>query len=461
MRIPIISGESPEGRFPINIFFMPAGFNGRDQMSGTPGLIEYCDTGIGSEVRGAIRFSVTVSYWVVGNTVVKVEQNGVKTNLAATLDSSSGHVWMEKNYTQVMIVDGANGYVIAGDVVTKITDVDFPTPSSLTYQDGYGIVTKKDTDDFYISALYDFTSWNALDFAAAEGAPDVSRATFMEHRELWNFGDDSTEIFYNSGDADFPFERAPGGFIELGIGAKASPAKIDNSVFWLASDFTIRRAAEGYLPVVISPPQLNKIIGAYTVKSDAQAYTFPDHQGNSFYVLTFPTEGVTWAYNAASRFWHQWAGGVSQARHRSNCFVFFDGYLLVGDYSNGKIYRLDYNAYTDDGTVIKWTRTTPAIFGNNRERIFFPYLEVEFKVGVGLTTGQGSDPQVMMRYSDTGMKTWSSEKWRSIGKIGEYTTRVRWSKLGSARNRIFEISGTDPVERAIVGAYSDPKGGNI
>jgi PKD repeat protein len=69
----------------------------------------------------------------------------------------------------------------------------------------------------------------------------------------------------------------------------------------------------------------------------------------------------------------------------------------------------------------------------------------------------GADPQVMLRLSNDGGKTWITEQWRSAGRVGEYLRRVRWNRLGSARRRVFEVSVTDPAPWKITGAFlGDP-----
>ena len=86
---------------------------------------------------------------------------------------------------------------------------------------------------------------------------------------------------------------------------------------------------------MISPPQLNQLFEEMDVKSDAICYTY-SRKGNIFYVMIFPTENKTYVLNLATNFIHQWASGVRQNRHRSNCYESFNGKDLVGDYINGK-----------------------------------------------------------------------------------------------------------------------------
>jgi hypothetical protein len=353
----------------------------------------------------------------------------------------------------MMITDGEYGYIVtrSGETptVTRISDGDFVEPSFLTMQDNYFIVSQKNTFNFQISDLSDGTSWNAADLGTAEGHPDNILAIISDHRQLFIFGPKSGEIFYNSGDATFPFERYPDVFIEGGIGAAFSITKADNSIIYLDENFLVSRM-DGFTPKVISPPQLNILFNDMSIKSDAIGYSYT-RKGYTFYVMCFPSADKTYVINLATGGIHQWASGTAQGRHRSNCYERFNGKDLVGDYENGKIYSLEDNVYTDAGTTIKWTYTSPP-YEANGAKVFHKELELMFKQGVGLISGQGADPQVVLRYSDDGMRTWSNEYWRKLGKMGKYKKRVRWPRMGASRKRVYEISGTDPVERVFVEA---------
>jgi hypothetical protein len=70
-------------------------------------------------------------------------------------------------------------------------------------------------------------------------------------------------------------------------------------------------------------------------------------------------------------------------------------------------------------------------------------------------TSTAIDPQVMLRWSDDGGHTWSNEHWRSMGLVGQWGRRVIWRRLGMTlklRDRVYEVSGTDPIKIAIMGA---------
>jgi hypothetical protein len=192
--------------------------------------------------------------------------------------------------------------------------------------------------------------------------------------------------------------------------------------------------------------------------SDAVGYTY-QQDGHGFYVLNFPTADRTWVYDVATQGWHERAGFLNGdfTRNRGNCQCNFLGTIIVGDFENGNIYALDLTTYADNGGPQKWLRSWRALptGQNNLKRTAQHSLQLVCETGVGLNIGQGFDPQVMLRWSDDGGHTWSNEHWASIGKIGEHGFRAIWRRLGMTqklRDRVYEVSGTDPVKIDIVGA---------
>lgn len=452
--MPLIADPGQEGTYPVNLFWQAELDDGKPGYLGTPGLTleKVIDASLG-EIRG-MHDMVGGYLFVVCKSSVYRYKDGTLTTCSGSLLTLSGRVQIVNNGTQLMIIDTLYGYYITGTTVTRITDTDFPIPSSLTYQDGYGIITEKDTGKFFISGLYDFSTWDALDYATAERMPDNARAVISDHAELMIFGDDSTEPYYNSGAASFPFERIAGGFIEKGIGAAQSPAKGDNTVFWFSNARQVLKAAGiGGSPQVVSTRQIDLHFQHMTTVSDA--FGFCIDLGGTWYVLTFPTESETWCFNTVTSRWHQWSSypySGTHLRHRANCYCYHSGKHLIGDFENGSIYRVDIDAYSDYGNMIRAQVVLPSIEKAGRW-IYHNRLELEIKNGVGLVTGQGSEPQIMLDWSDTGQRTWSSEHWRSMGKIGEYRKAVTWNGLGRAKKRQYRATITDPVERELSGFY--------
>jgi hypothetical protein len=233
-------------------------------------------------------------------------------------------------------------------------------------------------------------------------------------------------------------------------------AKLDNTIFFLDNWGNIRRL-QGYIPVIVSTVQIAYQISTYPKISDAISFGYV-HEGHSFYIITFPSankgKGVTWCYDIETDLWHQRSSFpyAPNGRWRGNAYAFFGNKHLFGDYLNGKIYELDHDIYTDDGEVLPAVRRAQHVEALGRN-LFLTEFELHIKAGVGILSGQGSDPQIMLRISKDGGNTWGNEKWRGMGKIGQYIKRVRWLQLGKARTWTPEITITDPVNRVILDAY--------
>ena len=434
-----------------NLFPIPDVVGGKTMLAlrNTPGMKLWATVGSG-DFRGNFVW-YDYLYSVVGNTIYKINSNGVSTSVG-TLSTTTGDVYMCGGVTYMLITDGSKGYyrIQADTTLTEITDADFPIPGSCEYQDGYFIVSEKDTDYFYISAVEDPSSWDSLEFASAEDTPDDVLVLVSHARQLWLFGEETTEVFVNTGNSTYPFSRLSGAVLPIGVGAKGSVARGPEGLYLIDNYYRPRHAA-GYDLVGIAPEQIQHQIDSYERKDDAEGWIY-SMGGHSFYVLTFPTAKKTWVYDITTQLWHSMSSGLTGGIHRGKHGVSFADKILVGDCYNGNLYELDYETYSDVGDNNRRVRTAQPIH-KNRSLVSFSSFEIEFESGVGLVTGQGSDPQAMLDWSDDGGHTWSNEHWASIGKIGEYKTRVIWRRLGVSRSRIFRVTISDPVKIFMIGAF--------
>ena len=421
---------------------------------GTPGLLLWTALA-GGRVRGMIAFSDTVSVIVCGTNVWKVTNDKTATLLGVVIDEGP-IVSMASNGQVIMMVGGTLGYFInpTAGTVTPIGDLDFQGSTNVYFVDGYFAFNKLNTGQFQISQLYG-TDIDGLDYATAEGAPDPLISLIVDHREIWLLGTETVEVWINVGAPDFPFQRIQGAFLEVGCAAQYSVAKMDNSIFWLARDErgygTVQRAV-GYSPQRVSNHAVENAILSYSRVDDAIAYTYTQ-EGHSFYVLTFPTAEATWVYDASTNLWHERAyryDNGTLGRHRSNCQMNFAGLTLVGDWETGNIYVLDLDTYTDNGAAIERIRVCPHIAAG-ANYVFHQSLELLMQSGVGLPTGQGSDPQAMLSWSNDGGYSYGNELWAPIGKIGERRARVKWRRLGKARDRVYKVVITDPIPVVFTG----------
>lgn len=428
---------------------------------GTPGLRLWTSFDVTGTIRGMFRFSADICLIVCDNNVYSADTNGI-TTLIGNIAAGSTPVSMASNGTSVMLVTGTVvGYVIDPilSTVSQITDPDFVGANSVVFVDGYFVLNKLNSSQYQITSLYG-TDFNALDFASAEGAPDKLITLLDNHREVWLFGEYSTEVVINTGNPDFPFERIQGAFLEQGCAAPSSVAKLDSSIFWLSYNnegrgMVVRSA--GYDWQRVSTDAIDYAIAQIDDISDAVAYAY-QQEGHTFYQITFPSGQQTWVYDVSTNLWHQraWRDPADAVlkQHRSFCHVLFAGLNLVGDNSNGRVYVLDLDYYTDNGDTLPRIRAC-AHLSSDEKMQFFHSMQIVMQTGVGLVSGQGSNPQAMLQWSDDGGHTWSNEHWASMGAIGEYKTRVRWRRLGRSRDRVFKVTITDPVKVTIIGATAE------
>ena len=422
---------------------------------GTPGLTLLNTIGDGP-IRGTYRASNGFLYVVSGEDIYYVNSLW-EANKVGELKTSTGQVDFADNGTTLVFVDGPNGYwhTFSSATITQIAGPGWLGSTKVNYVDGYFFFNDPDTGKFYISGLSAVTL-DPLDFASTDGAPDNIISTLVNHREVWLFGSDSIEAWYNSGNADFPFERISGGFMEMGCAAGFSVAKMDRMTFWLGQNKEgtgIVYAAQGFTPQRISTHAVELAIQSYGDISDAVAWTYQEN-GHSFYVLNFTSANTTWVFDLTTKLWHERAylSGGSFERHRANSHAFAYDTHVVGDYENGKLYKLDSSSYMDAGDEIKRMRTAPHI-SESTKRISHHSFELEMETGVGIIeNSQGEDPKIILQFSDDGGHTWSNEKWANIGKLGKRSTRVIWRRLGMSRGRTYRISLSDPVKCNLIGA---------
>lgn len=459
MRPITISGTGVQSRSPnvtaqkrINLYLEISEDGDKTTLTnyGTPGLSLFANLGVApNRCMHAIGDHV---YAVNAGKFWKIDNSGTATE-KGTLLTTAGRCGIDDNGVQIMIVDGTYGYIynIVSDTFVQITDVDFVACRTVTFNDGYFIVPKVATGQFYLSKSYDGLVWDALDFATAESNPDNLVRVIADHGELILLGDISTEFWTNTGGLDFPYTRS-GPPVEWGLAARWSVAKFDNSLIYLAKN----RMGEvqvvrlnGYTPQRVSTFDIEAIINSYSGVSDATGFSYLLN-GHPFYQLNFTSANASWLYDGASNAWSQLKSGTG--RHRAETGANYLLRSVVSDYANGKIYNMSDDVYTDDGEMIVSELVTKHVFAN-LERVSVSQLQIDLESGVGLATGQGSDPQIMLQVSKDGGHTWGAERWASMGKIGEYTQRAKWNRLGQARDFVFRFRISDPVKRVILGAY--------
>lgn len=422
---------------------------------GCPGLLPFASCGTGP-IRG-FNYMNGIAYVVSGPRLYSVTSAGVATDIGGSI-AGTGAVSMSNNGTQVSVVNGVNGFIwSATGGFQVITDANFHPASTTTFFDNYFVFPWDGTNKFFISGSLDGTSYNGADFASAEVSSDFVLSIVNQQENLLIFGEKTIESWYDAGAVNFPFQRTGSSTMERGCAAKLTPIKEDNSVFFLGDDLMFYRM-NGIQLQRVSTHAIEQAWQSYSTVSDAYTFSYT-FEGHKFVNIVFPTANASWVMDIATGFWHEresWdINNNSYGRWRGNCCLTAFGKVLIGDAYSGQIGYLDANTFTEFGNTMRALMISPPIH-KDRRRVYISLLELDVESGVGLNSGQGSDPQIMMDYSRDGGRTFINlQIWNSLGKIGAYLQRVRWFRLGQARQWLIRIMISDPVKRVIVSANAD------
>jgi len=407
----------------------------------------------------ALNITVTTTNQTVENITIPSDITGPGIPPGTSILSVSGNIL---NISAPITQDLPVGTAL---VVTVIGTNAFYPAKTVTFIDGYFVLERTGTAEFFYSGLYNGATYNGLDYATKESNSDFLQGVINLHQLLILIGERTSELWYDSGTTDAPFSPYTSSAIQRGTAAPYSIVLEDNAIFFLGDDLIFYRF-QTYLPVRISTHVEESVWASYGSYADAFAFV-TIWQGHKFINLTFPSapgdQPRTWVFDIATSLWHVRDSvdqdNVSMARWRGNAGIMYFGQTLIGDCVNGNVGVWDYDTFTEYGNTIVGQVSSPPIH-KNRRRIFMRALEVYMESGTGLQEGEGSDPQIYLDYSDDGGKTWSARKLpQSFGPQGQYKKRCRWLRLGQARTRTLRLTITDPVRRNIIGAYLDVQAG--
>lgn len=428
----------------------------------SPATYTVSSIGASGVVTGVTR-TFSGQYTSIPNNDVSTSSDGSGSGLTLTLTFGTG-TGSTGNYVinNSQTISSETMYALNFSEMPS-TDGAFAGGSSVDIVDNYFVYNRPHTQQWAASDLLSPITYG-LSFASKFTGPDDLVSLIVDHGQVYLLGEKTSEVWADTGTFPFAFQRIPGASSQHGIAAQFSMARFGNSFAYVSRNDrgqAVIVQMNGYFPQRISTHAVENTLVNQDI-SDAVAYTY-QLEGHECYVVSFPSLELTWVYDAATQLWHKWLWCDNQnnfKRHRSNCSAFFQNQVLVGDWENGQIYRLDPENYTDNGQNIRRVRRCPHIV-TDFQRQYFEELQIQFQPGVGLqgiTTPpinletEGADPQAMLRWSNDGGSTWSNEHWSGIGKVGKYQNRIIWRRLGWARDRIYEVVVTDPVKAVIISA---------
>lgn len=425
-------------------------------------------------IRGAIATQYIITSGPTANTVIDSViaaqgQYGLASQNNATgfllsgspvLQTSDGPVVFADNGIQVLGVDGKSAYASYYSVgAPGLTDISTIPVANFPYgaRTICALASRFIVDNpsypgrFNWSATLDFATWSATDFATAESDPDALVGVYAWRGELLLLGTRTIEFWAATGDSSV-FARVSGSVVPWGCLSYQTVQQVDSSLFMLArnvgGDAEVI-ALQGYQAQPVSNPDVEYDINQNLSGGLIKAIVVRK-QGHTFYVLNLPSK--SWAYNATTGEWDEWQ--TDGGRWAGEYGFYAYGRASVTDYRDSRIYGLSDTVYQDDANAIMRQVDTRHI-AQDMDRITVNRVALDVETGVGLPSGQGSDPQIALQVSRDGGHTFGNELWTSLGAQGKYRERVEWWRLGRARDFVFRFKVFDAVKAIFIGASMD------
>jgi hypothetical protein len=414
-------------------------------------------------------------YVVSGQSLYSVSPAGTVTFLGTV--PGNNKVAMDDNFVQLAIVNGAALYcytIVTGSYqqaalnaagsFAAVADANFPNgATTIAFIDGRFIVEQFGSRQYFVSGSYDVTAWGAntaissLIYFSKENYPDIGLAVSVFNSLVILWGDTSIEFWQDAGGSPLPYARVQGATQQWGLAAKWSRAAVNNSMIFLAKNpgglYKVITLG-GYSPVPVSTPDIDAILNDLSVVSDAVALTYTVY-GHALYQLTFPTANRSLLYDATTNIWSETQTGLGlTGRHIGELGTTFNSQNYCSDASNGNIYQFYDLAYSDNGQPIKRQLTSKHI-RNRGADLGVGQLYIEMETGVGLQSGQGSNPMMSLEVSKDGGHTFGLPRSKPIGLVGQYKTpRAKWNRCGMSRDFVFRFTVTDPVKFVVTGGMA-------
>jgi len=455
----------------INWYQVPHPFGKKpDALHPTPGLKLKVQIGaLNGPVRGSIVFK-DITYFVSNNQFFKMDGVFVVTLLgAATFTTTTGYVDIEANQTQIVFIDGVNGY-LWDTIALTLTLIAFPAgviPNSITYMDGYFIITDSVTNRFYVSNLDNGLVWGALNFAQINSAPTFAKGVARLKRRLFLFGTIITEVWLDAGTANFHFRRDNNLLFEHGLESQGSLVEQFDRLFYLSRDaggVGAIKMVEGTLPEDISTYEIDNVIQGLSQTNQAVGMCYKI-DGVIFYKIS--VGGRTFVYNVTysspqNRLWHEELM-IDDTRHLANTHIFFQNSHYVGAYNSSNLYEFSTSLLDNNGEAIHRVRISHVLSDEVYRRQRIDRLQIDMLQGVGipgtekttlpdLIANKDQDPELKLSISADGGVTYKGNVNATIGRLGNRIHRTIWRQLAVRHDTIIKIETWNKVPLYILGA---------
>ena len=468
-----------------------------------PGSILRVSLGIEatSACRGSFQFTVdgiAFNYYVFGQFVYRFETD-LSFTLIGTLNTTIGHVDIEANLTELLFVDGSDGWVWNGSAFTQVTDSNFPAnPVSVTYLDGRFLVSSNESNQFASSAQEDGLTWPPLETAEMNTKGDTIVKVKMLKRRIYVFGNIITEEWYDGGSPGFPFVRDNSILYGFGLASIASLAGNEDVLLWVSKtkqgSSYIMMTDGGEVRKVSTPAidlllqQISRRGGVNTTGLSDGAASIMEINGQIFYILSFTGGNSTLLYNITTDKWSL-LSMLDGSRYYGQYHTYFNNRHYIGSFNSPNLYEVSRNYFTNNGEAMKFTRISKIIGSPTGMKVEIKMLELQFDQGNYLrnenddngiyfdnfgsiyTNNQSvaywnnshntspevstANPVVYISTSSDGGNTYGYERVQPLGNVGEFNARTIWNDFGIGDSFVVKMESYSSIPLIILGGNID------
>lgn len=380
------------------------------------------------EVQGTI-------YAAAGGALYSIDSAGNETSLGSITNGVGN---LSSNNGDVTVAANGDYYVWDGATLSTPSTGAFSAVGSVEFLSQYTVLTEQNGRRFQWSDIADASTFDALDFATAEGRDDAILRAVAVNGRLVLFKETSREVWYVTGQAGVnAFQRLAGGVVDTGLKAYGLVAKIDQGAFFVGDD-DIAYVTDGMGQRVVSNPAVSTSIA----QSTPDRCFYYEDEGHKFCVIRF-LDRPAWVLDLTTLEWHERAWGVDFDPFPGVASVKLGANWYVGG-DDGEVYRLTRNNTDVAGAMVR--RAVSRTLKMDGQRFRLQRLEMYARVG---NSDIGRDAQCWLRLSRDGGLTWGRERWASLGSLGEYDKRLVWRALGQYRDVAAEVNVSDPAELPI------------
>lgn len=407
----------------------------------------------------------SIAYRVAGQVLFEIDTNGAHID-RGEIPGGERCTFADDGKNMIICTDGrVHQYTQSTQALILVTDSNIVGSTAVTFLNNKFIYTNVDIDagvDFVVSNVGDGTTASGLNAGAVEDDPGKLVRAYAFEDLIYMFTEKTTPLYWNNGDSQPPLDPVTGRVIEkVGLDALHSVANTDDFVYWLGDDKSVYRAISGNAQSISSIPIAHAIEG-YETTSDAVGYTLR-MEGQNFYVLSFPTEGKTWCLSEALGIngWFNLSADTNRGKYNATSYMFVYNKHLLADETTGDVYQLDINTFTNNTSTIQRIRTLSSIHGGlikqPGKNIQMSRFELIMKKGIGLITGQGENPQIIIEYSIDGGVSFAQGDHVRVGRLGETNLKVEWFAMITFYDLIVRITTSDPCYYSLQAAAIDAR----